>query len=67
MLKKQLGIHIAQLRKEARLTQEQLAEKADYSVEFISFVERGVHTPSVEGCARLAKALGIPLKDIFDF
>jgi len=49
------------------LTQERLAEKADYSVEFISFVERGVHSPSIEGCARIAKALGIPLKDLFDF
>ena len=67
MLKKQLGKHIAKLRKEANLTQEQLAEMADYSVEFISFVERGIHTPSVEGCARLANALEIALKDLFDF
>lgn len=67
MIKKQLGLRIASLRKEVGLTQENLAEKADYSVEFISFVERGINAPSVEGCERIAKALGIPLKDLFDF
>ena len=67
MIKKKLGIHIANLRKKAGLTQEKLAEKADYSVEFISFVERGVHAPSVEGADRIAKALQVELKDLFDF
>lgn len=67
MIKKQLGLRIAGLRKESGFTQEKLAEKADYSVEFISFVERGIHAPSIEGCERIAKALGISLKDLFDF
>jgi transcriptional regulator with XRE-family HTH domain len=64
VIKKRLGQRIAELRKAKGLTQEKLAEKADYSVEFISFVERGVHSPSIEGCARIAKALGIKLKDL---
>ncbi len=67
MIKKQLGRKISELRKSKGLTQEKLAEKANYSVEFISFVERGINAPSIEGCARIAKALGIPLKDLFDF
>jgi len=67
VIKKQLGQKISSLRKEAGLTQENLAEKADYSVEFISFVERGINAPSIEGCERIANALGIPLKDLFDF
>jgi transcriptional regulator with XRE-family HTH domain len=65
--KKLLGQRIAELRKSNGFTQEQFAEKTDYSVEFISFVERGINAPSIEGCARIAKALGISLKDIFDF
>ena len=67
MIRKRLGNRIAALRREAGLTQAKLAEKADYSVEFISFVERGINTPSVEGCARIAAALKLPLKDLFDF
>lgn len=67
MLKKRLGARIARLRKEANLTQETLAEKTAYSVEFISLVERGINAPSVEGCERIAKALRLPLKDLFEF
>lgn len=55
------------LRKSVGYTQEMLAEKSNYSVEFISFVERGINAPSIEGCDRIAKAFGIPLKDLFDF
>ena len=67
MIKKRLGQRIAELRKGGGFTQEQFAEKTDYSVEFISFVARGINAPSIEGCARIAKALSIPLKDLFDF
>ncbi len=67
MIKKQLGARITFLRKTAGFTQEKLAEKADYSVEFISFVERGINAPSIEGCERIANALGISLSQLFDF
>lgn len=67
MVKKQLGRRIAFLRKEAGFTQEEFAEKANYSVEFISFVERGINAPSVEGCERIAHALGIALSELFCF
>jgi transcriptional regulator with XRE-family HTH domain len=50
-----------------RFSQERLAEASSYSVDFISLVERGLNTPSVEGCERIAKALRLPLKDLFDF
>jgi transcriptional regulator with XRE-family HTH domain len=66
VIKKSLGKRIAALRKKAGFTQEKLAEKADYSVEFISFVERGVYSPSVEGCERIAKALKVRVRDLFD-
>lgn len=66
MLKSKLGHKIATLRREAKLTQAQLAEKCDYSIEFISLVERGVNAPSVEGCERIAKVFRISLKDLFD-
>jgi transcriptional regulator with XRE-family HTH domain len=67
VLKKQLGRRIAGLRQTTKLTQAKLAEKSGYSIEFISLVERGINAPSVEGCARIAKTLGVSIKDLFDW
>lgn len=67
MLKKQLGRQIATLRRSKKLTQEKLAEKTGYSIEFISLVERGINAPSVDGCERIAKTLHVSVKDLFDF
>ena len=67
MLSNKLGPHIALLRRNKNISQEQLAEGADYSVEFISMVERGVNFPSLLGLERISKALDTPLKDLFDF
>jgi transcriptional regulator with XRE-family HTH domain len=62
-----LGKRIATLRKSKGLSQETLADKAAYSVEFISLVERGLNAPSVSGLERIAKALRVEIKDLFDF
>ena len=67
MIKILFGKRLCALRKAANLTQEQLAEAADYSVEFISFVERGQHGPSLEGIERLAKALNVKESNLFEF
>ena len=67
MLQKRLGTRIAELRKARQLTQEQLAEAVDCSVEFISLVERGVNAPSVSGLERFAKALKVDVRDLFAF
>ncbi|MGA3008576.1 MAG: helix-turn-helix transcriptional regulator [Opitutaceae bacterium] len=67
MLKKQLGRRIAKLRQVAGLTQEKLAEKTGYSVAFVSLVERGINAPSIEGCEKIAKALCVSVKNLFDF
>ncbi len=67
MIKKSLGKRIAALRKSKNLSQEDFAEKSGYSVEFISLVERGVNAPSVAGLEKIAKALGVEIKDLFDF
>ncbi len=67
MVKVKLGKRIATLRRAAGMTQEQLAEKVGYSVEFVSLIERGINAPSVEGCDRIAKAFGIRLANLFEF
>lgn len=67
MLPKLLGKRIATLRNAQGLSQEQLAARSSYSTEFISLVERGVNSPSVAGLARIAKALKVEVKDLFEF
>jgi transcriptional regulator with XRE-family HTH domain len=67
VIEKSLGRRIAEIRKSNGLTQEDLAEKSGYSVEFISLVERGLNAPSVAGLAKIAKALKVEVKDLFDF
>ncbi len=67
MIEKQLGRRIAELRRSKGLSQEQLAAKTRYSTEFISLVERGLNAPSVAGLARIAKALKVEIKELFDF
>jgi len=67
MIHKALGKRIAVLRRRKGFSQEKLAEHSGYSVEFVSLVERGVNAPSVAGLAKIAKALSVEVKDLFDF
>lgn len=54
------------LRKLRRLTQDQLAERAERSVDAISQIERGVNLPSFDTLDRLSAALNVPVKEFFD-
>ena len=62
-----LGKRIADLRRDRGFSQETLAEKTGYSTEFISLVERGINAPSVEGLDRIASALEVEIKELFNF
>jgi len=53
-------------RKQARLTQEQLAEKADLHHNFIGEVERGNMEISLTSMLKIAKALQIKVRDLID-
>jgi transcriptional regulator with XRE-family HTH domain len=66
-LRERFGARIRVLRKRAGLSQEQLAERADISVDFLSLVERGVNAPSFDTMERLARVLGVEEVDLFDF
>ena len=50
-------------RRAANLTQEQLAEKADVSVRFISFLETKRRQPTLTIIAALSQGLGITLAE----
>lgn len=66
-LREQFGERIRALRKEAGLSQEELAAKADISVDFVSLIERGINAPSFETLETLARALNLPVKELFEF
>jgi transcriptional regulator with XRE-family HTH domain len=66
-LARQLGKRIYLFRKQNKLTQAALAEKAKISNEFMSGIERGAKLPSLPTLERIAKALKIGIKDVFNF
>lgn len=64
---KNLGLKIKQQREKAGLTQEQLAEKAKISLDFLGKIEVSINNPGLRSLLKIADALGINVKDLFDF
>jgi transcriptional regulator with XRE-family HTH domain len=52
---------VRQHRKQNKMSQERLAERADLSSKMISLVERGERTPSLTVADSMAKGLSVPL------
>jgi transcriptional regulator with XRE-family HTH domain len=63
--KREIGLRIRAHRLERRLTQEQLAESIDRSVETISNLERGVSLPNEATLRRLAQVLDASVDELF--
>jgi transcriptional regulator with XRE-family HTH domain len=59
-----LGDNLRNCRKRAKLTQERLAEKAGLSVVFLSLLENGWRTASLDSMLKIARALGVTLEDL---
>jgi transcriptional regulator with XRE-family HTH domain len=66
-IEKLIGHSIARIRKDRELTQAQLAEMIDTTVETISRLERGVSIPSLKTLVKISRALHIPIKELMDF
>lgn len=62
-----LGNRIRQLRKDIKLTQAGLADKAGLSTNFIALLEKGKRSASVDTLFRISKVLKVELKELFDF
>lgn len=66
-LKIKFGKRVQALRMEAEVTQEQLADAAGLTVESISNIERGIYGPKFDNLEKIAKVLGVPVKELFEF
>ena len=62
-----LGNQLRSLRKKASLSQEETAGRAGIHVTYLSGVERGLRNPSIRNVKRLARALGVSLRELFSF
>lgn len=59
------GLRIKELRLDAKLTQEELADKANLHYTYIGVVERGKKNISLINIEKIAKALGVNLATFF--
>lgn len=64
---KKLGTRIKFLREKANLTQEQLADKAQISLDFLGKIEVNINKPGLRSLLKIASALNLKVKDLFDF
>jgi len=62
-----IGARVAELRKKAGMTQQEVADAIDLSVESMSRLERGHTMPSVRRLTDIANELGVELRDFFIF
>ena len=62
---KKLLNNLAELRKKARLTQNDLSESAAVSRKSISAIDNGIYVPSTVLSLKIAKTLGCKVEDIF--
>lgn len=63
----QFGRKLKALRKRARLTQDQLAERVSRTTDTISNIERGTSPPRLSTAKALADALGVEIAELFQF
>jgi len=61
-----IGETIRRYRKLAKLSQEELAERAELHPVYVGELERGEETASVFALMRIAKALDVRVRDLVD-
>jgi transcriptional regulator with XRE-family HTH domain len=61
-----VGETIRTRRRRARLSQEKLAEKADLNRNYIGEIERAEKSITLETLEKIAKALGVRVRDLVD-
>jgi len=64
-INKKVGINIRKYRQIKGLTQEQLAFEANLHRAYIGHIERGEKNIGLINLEKIAKTLGVPVKDLF--
>tara|TARA_Y100001978_G_C23475187_1_gene328892 strand:+ start:294 stop:512 length:219 start_codon:yes stop_codon:yes gene_type:complete len=62
---KKLLNNLAELRKKAGLTQQELSVSADVSRKSINAIENGIYVPSTVLALKISKTLGCKVEDLF--
>ena len=62
---KKLQNNLAELRKKAGLTQQELSVSADVSRKSINAIENGIYVPSTVLALKISKTLGCKVEDLF--
>ena len=66
-IREKFGKRVKTLRKQHQMTQEKLAECADITVNHLYRIEHGRSAASIDVVERLAYALCVEIKDLFEF
>jgi transcriptional regulator with XRE-family HTH domain len=66
LIKKKFGERLRKMRQEKRLSQEALSFACGLDRTYIGGIERGERNPSLININKIADALNISLKDLFD-
>ena len=61
------GKNLRKIREQKKIPQEELAYRADLQLSQIGRIERGTQNTSISMAYIIAKALDIPVKELFDF
>jgi DNA-binding XRE family transcriptional regulator len=65
--RKMLGQTIRRTREKKNMTQEQLAERAHINVSYLAKIENGYVNTTLRYLIKIARSLGISVKDLIEF
>ena len=60
-----IQVHLRRFRRDAEITQQQLAERIGVSRQTILSIEKGKYTPSVAVALQIAQVLGVSVEELF--
>lgn len=66
-IKKKLGLRISQLRADAHMIQEKLAERTKLNIDMINRIEKGDRAPSLHSLEKIAEALNVDPAELLNF